>query len=1459
MAIQQEPHLIKGIQRDLSVSKFNAEFAFDAQNIRITARDSNTLLSVSNERGNKEIPLFNSSGSTVQLDGILLGYKELNDYIILFTKGTKDNIYRLENKNEFFEVFTLYSGNLNFNTDYPMECISIFENKDIQKVYWLDGLNQTRVINIVPSTETQSTWDDNTFDFVQILKLKENVQVERVELTNGMFSSGIVQYAFTYFNKYGQETNIFNSTKLNYISFPNRGASPEEKVNVSFELKITNLDTRFDYVRIYSIHRTSIDAVPTVLNVADIKVNANGTLYYNDIGTQGSIVDPSILLFVGGEEIVFQTMAQKDNTLFLGNAELKRKLVQEDLKKLLQKQPIQYTKREISSLEHPIKGIYPYKNTLSIGGDIKTFKYLEWYRFGVQLQHKTGKWSEPIFIKDLQNTHISPELNTQYSLVGAEYKVDSNIIINAVKQGFVRIRGVVVHPTLVDREVIMQGAVCPTVYNKGDRFDNSPFSQASWFSRPSIPFDISTQLYNDVAPEEKDYNDSRKAVAFNQNFNVREHFIKGNPSTYKYHRIDIVNKGAWAEFRHNNPIPSNWERNAEIQCIAQPPKVNTINKGAELIQEVANEQEFYYVDQSIVTLHSPDIEFDDSIQNLDSTGLKLRIVGVIPFTGTTSDIDIQSSTPANDNVKGGFYKETVVTENNTKLGVKSLISGGYWFDSLANKTADIGENNLVGFLIYPWHRNGSLNNQSYVEEGKVRTAMLSKKKLSNLKFSNYSRYFNNPWLAEIKGDDNHTGITPINIFNSQEQTLVKIPAPKNSNLGDLHYYGNIDKVVTASRYDHKYTVVLDYPKENLTTSSTPILTTSRVFKTLNRQHGYPIVVTGKDNVKKQSHSIFTGFSMPSIFLERSENRPYSNTNYGTDAVRIKYKSTPHAVFAFNYTTDGQQIILPTNRELFKGSLRAANTVQKPADYTNFFWNPEARKEKVNTSVITTDTVYQDTFDEYDNTVTENNDSYLLMAELYRDKVADRFGGQTEEAFENNIWLPAGPSVSLLTNLGMDSTITVKYTEGDCYFQRYDCIKTYPSTLEDQNSVTEIISFMCETRINLDGRYDRNRGQLNNLTMTPENFNKINPVYSQNNNFFQYRGVNTNKFNLNNFPNTITWTKEKQLGSLIDNWTNLTMASTLDLDGDKGEITSLNTLNNEIFCFQKQGLSNILFNSRVQIPTSDGVPIEISNGMKVEGKRYISNSIGCNNKWSIAESPSGLYFIDNITNSLYLFNGQIDSLSDKLGFRQWINTHNTQLKWDTVNYNNYRTFYDKNNNDVYFTHKDHCLCYSELIGQFTSFMSYEKTPAMFNINSDFFAFKDGKMWKQFAGDYNMFFNEYKPFSITLVSNAHPNRDKIFNNLEFRADSWDKDVIMNRDTFDRVDIWNEHQEGSSNLTFTSGVPSTLKKKFRVWRVNLPRDSKNKRDRIRNTWAFIKLGKYTPNTFKTELHDVTVSYTI
>ena len=1462
--LKQEQHIIKGMTRDLTVSKFNPEFAYECKNIRITARDNSTLLTVTNERGNSELSILTSNGNPLQVLGTLIGYNVLNNYVTLFTTGDKDRIYRLENKQTYFEGKLLYEGNLNFNVNNPIENISVYENDNIQKVYWIDGLNQSRVINIVADSTVSGSWNDSSFDFVQDLELRETVTVVRDDLASGSFSSGVIQYAFTYYNKYGQESNIFYTSPIQYISFASRGASPEEKVSNSFTITIANPDTRFDYIRVYSIHRASIDATPNVLNVVDLPINAANvrageTLTYTDNGTIGTNVDPTELLYVGGEEVVFGTMTQKDNTLFLGNADIKRKLVGPDIINSIKGGNISFNQRYVGNYVRTA-GYYPYKNSLYLGSKIKSFKYLEWYRFGVQFQYKNGKWSEPIWINDAYNGPasggmgygISPSYNGALTTVQASYSLNSDIINKVVAQGFIRARGVVVYPTLIDREVVAQGILCPTVYNIGDRFGNSPFAQSSWFARPNLAFDIERNKsnWNGIGTLFGDYDKSKAAVISNKNVNLT--IDPGTPSA-KTILIDIVNKGAWAEFRHNKPVPNNWERNAEIQCIANTPAgPYTASKDSELNSYTASHAEYFFVDQNILTLHSPDIEFDEGVQNLDSSGLKLRIVGVVPITANASEIDIQTSTPANDTSKLGFYKETIGSENNSYHGLKNLISGAFWFDKMTNmKNVDDDHGYTESFFVYAWHRNGSLNNQGPVTEGS-RTAMLDKKKISNLKFSSFSKYFNEPWLAYKANDATHTGITGVSIFNSNEQSLVRIPAPANSNLGDLNYYGNVDKVIAATRVDDAYSLTFDFSDGPKT-------------EEFNRKNGYPIVVTGVNTAESFAHQLFTGGTFPIQFVKRSDGATLTEVPNGTDAVRMKYKSTPHAVFALNYATDGRQIVMPTNRETNYTDYWNVNDANVTKGGVNhFFWNPTAKSISESETQIN-DGVFQDVISEYTSNLMDNNYSYLYLAELYNDNITNRFGGQTEEAFENNIWLPGGEPINLLNADGTPvSYASLTYTEGDTFLERYDCLKTYSYTLEDQNSVTEIVSFMCETRVNIEGRYDRNRGQLNNLTMTPENFNKVNKVYSQKNNFFNYRGINHSKFNLNYFPNTVTWTKEKQLGSIIDTWTNITMASTLDLDGDKGEVISLNTYNNEIFCFQRKGFSNILFNSRVQIPASDGMPIEITNGMKVSGKRYVSNTIGCSNKWSIVESPSGLYFIDNETNSMYLFNGEVKSISDSLGMRQWVNENNTHINWNPVTYENFRGFYDKNNNDVYFVNNNWCLCYSELVGQFTSFMSYERVPAMFNVGSEFYAFNNNKLWQQFNGDYNMFFGQYKPYSITVVANADESADKIFNTVEFRADAYDGDNLAPTKTYDTLDVYNEYQHGRVTLTDLNGRPSPLKRKFRIWRANIPRANTpingipaNNRDRIRNTWAYVKLSTETPNTYRTVFHDMTIHY--
>lgn len=1567
---------VRGMQRDLSESSFNPEYAYEIKNMRLMPTTDNTMLSLVNEKGNK-LTTINGVGDSIE--GVPIGQAVLNDNLIIFTAGNKnlieaditategiisdidsiegvnipniktnfnDIIYKLWFNNGILQGKELFNGELNFSYNYPIETIEYYENENIQKIYWTDGLNQPRMINIAAAEETIEKWSKYSFDFTVRLSLQESVTISKITNGNGSFSAGVIQYVFTYYNKYGQESNIFYTSPLYYTSYGDRGLSSEQLSSNAFQLSLMNLDNKFNFVRIYSIFRTSIDATPTIKIVTDIPVqksyyetnmynakvaepisiighdnlkesfesdfmvgmtitymdnttkvltiadftdpdttdnaerlylltsgNISGSLVksvsipsqsitivldgkfshlymeldytdgyfyvdmndlisdkykvennilgftYIDNGSTGSIIDSTALLYVGGEEVVFGTMTQKDNTLFFGDISINRKSLDNTVK--------QYFKTDFSiivvdkNIELPVvAGTYTYSSQLDkSSNDITHYKNNETYRLGIQLQHYSGRLSEPLFISD-ETLNYNPKANTILTTTFGKFVgkiTNSTFIKYMISLGYIRIRPVVVFPSLHDREVICQGVLCPTVFNVTDRSTNAPFVQSSWFTRPSAAFDVgTTNTTNLDSTTINEYTNSRVG-----------HVLKG-PGTL------TLNKGSWAEFRHFYPLPSSINRNAEIQLnYLDSDRTYDLSSDRDdnYIQGISDK---FYIDQSIVTLHSPEIEFNDSIQNMDLSSTKLRIIGAVPITAYDSSIDLTTSTSALQykNTKGvsafGFYNEKLSTDNNSTLGWKGLISAPMWIDEVAGRKTDNPNNVPTGFVVYPWHRSGSLNNTSIAVDG-YKSATLSHKTLANLRFS-----YNNVFITEYW--KNLTGLSDVQVFNANELSLLKLKAPLNSpyKFKNITYYGNVDKVIVPH--------------------------TKYVSSSIDYSDGYPIVFTTTTSTDtSQYHNLFSGTYSSWNVIGAAPDKTLTDQIGATDPVSMKYKSTPHAVIVLNYSkidNDYYQNILPTTYD-------NSSIVNPISDINkNYFW------ENVTSSGVTN--IHQDaikiSIDEYKSisNINGNKFGFLWLAELYRDNIQNKFGGNNEEAFENNSWQSAGGFVSLLDGEIPKTEVNISWDYGDTYYQRYDHLKTYPYTSSDTNSIVDIISFMCETRVNIDGRYDRNRGQSDNTNMTPTNFNLLNPVYSQSDNYFIYRKLDDDILDLDIYRNSISFTETKVAGDKIDLWTKITLASTLDLDGDKGRVRALRRYNNELFAFQDKGISNILFNSRTQINTSDNIPIEIANSGKVDGKRYLSDKVGCINKWSISESPNGLYFVDDITKNIYLFNGNLLSLSDKLGFHSWINSNSTTLDtWTPKDSKAFRTLYDKIKGETYFITDTTCLVYSENLGQFISFFSYEGIPFMVNLenkvlqintmdNSNIY-----RIWTLNEGDYNYYFGSYKPFYVTYIANPEPTLDKMFTNINYRSDTWSNNTYLESDTFDTLKVWNEYQTSTKTLTFTKGSVSNLKKKFRSWYIDIPRDSRNHRDRIRNPWIYLTLTKNNSNINKTVLHDVEVTY--
>lgn len=521
-------------------------------------------------------------------------------------------------------------------------------------------------------------------------------------------------------------------------------------------------------------------------------------------------------------------------------------------------------------------------------------------------------------------------------------------------------------------------------------------------------------------------------------------------------------------------------------------------------------------------------------------------------------------------------------------------------------------------------------------------------------------------------------------------------------------------------------------------------------------------------------------------------------------------------------------------------------------------------------------------------VIEKGDRYFFIGEIFKDfgygSSDTRYGGITLSAVETNRFVVAGPQYMLADMVG-DNTDLIYGNQGDTYFQRWDAMRIKPYSNDATNRVIDITSVMLESHLNLDGRTDLQRGITEIASVDVAQYGTLNPVYSQQNNFVLKRDLDED-FNTDTYRSSITWTMPKADMADVDEWTHITLGSTLKLDGDKGICRALRRIQNSLIAFQDRGISEILYNSRTQLSTQDGVPIEIANSGKVDGKRYITNKYGCINKWSIVEGKDALYFVDSINKAFCAFTGNsITNLSSHQGFGAWFRNNNHIEPWTPVtNAESMVAFYDKVHSDVYLVKTDEtdqpCLVYNEDLKVFTSFYSYGNVPMMTNVEDRFVSFKNGSLWLQNEGLFCNFFGQQYDFWVQYRVTPDPYGDKIWTNIDYRADFYkvldefgDYVVERNEDltdldewsyqkdeTFDVLKVWNEYQNTGENKK----VPI---KKFRIWRYVIPRALPGGTnyfglDRIRNPWVNIMLKKKYDDDSNAEqdlmqLHDVTVTY--
>lgn len=1158
-----------------------------------------------------------------------------------------------------------------------------------------------------------------------------------------------------------------------------------------------------------------------------------------DNGSIGDIIDPTELLYLGGNTICPNTFEQKDGTLFIGNYTINNNDISEEtaikIRNLLSsKLGFKY---KVTSIFYKGKNdYYNYEGQLG-ESDVAGFKYMEWYGVAIQFQNKNGRFSSPIYLGSTRNYFPSRIVDYNLSEVVGVNRGELNLDINITELAkivdtniWVKARLLIVNPTNNLKTVLCQGIISSTVFNYRDRYNNAPFTMSSWRMN-SLGKHLNPLFANSISWGEV------------QNIEISKSPIIGGDSTTRitikclmrtaYYRTIVVSEDnrvlydrtAFTIIKAKENLKK-WNANIDVTKIPDDSWINNVN----IIQEIKinnvdtivnNFGECFAYDESLVTFNSPDIE--NQYNNINKKA-KLRIIGILKSNPLFSNYLIQGS-DLNDSSKGN-----VPTKN-----IKDFTSALLWrdMDSSWDNLSNYDANKDWLFATYLWHRetsysdNGIEKKNSNGNSRKVWSKPV-KKIISNTRecTTSYLRdslsYIND--IEEInKFNYYELPIDDIKVITTNRDIIYKL----NSNMGD------------------SYTETLSYTSD-----------TNKLFPTDNE---YPIY--GQQYYAYKEDSISDYITYDTIMVD-------GRAVISKDPVRIKYKETPHAIISFG-SKNNSTIKLPRMSIKHKSEI---DRVGEDAITRRLFWNTENNS-------YTKDFIWTKYINEYANYMNPTNietnyffynanpsiNDYYYLADLCvqdPDTSPYELSNGNKDIISQYSFIPAGEAIELTGD-----TISLRGNHGDTYYQRWDCLKTFPYSTDDKNQYIDITSFFVESRINLDGRYDKQRGLKYNLGVLNTNFNLINKSYTQRNNFFNYRQIEDE--GVNNFPNQITISKTKVLGEDIDSWTNITLASVFDLDGDKGKLNAIRKINNDLYCFQDNGISRLLYNSRVQVNTSDGVPIEIANSAKLQDKQYLSDSIGCQNKWAIKSTSSGIYFIDNYNGGLYkLTSNGIESISNNkmknyfssLPIGEW-SPNNITAKID----------YDDITKDLYIITKDSSLAYNEFLGEFTSFYSYNPLYIV-NLQDKSLQLQTERIqdsalseditniWESYKGNYGSFYGSDKAeANVEFIANGDFDSDKVFETVELttsdiaKINNWKADCYP----FDTLEVSNEYQRGKNEASSIN-----VKKKFRTWRWQVPRNNKKNedgiitnRDRIRNMWAKIKLSKKYNSPLS--IYDINVAY--
>lgn len=314
----------KGMNKDLDISVLPKESYLHAENYRlVTNTDSSTT------------SLEVVDGNTIQLSSSLpsgayiLSHCIIRDILVLFViYNGCSYIYRSTITNGIIGTLTtVYDDSMspdgtrfNFSVNYPIRALGRYESDDIIKVYWTDNYNRLRFINIADTNN--QTYSVNRFD---ILPSYTESPITISNIGSGALKSGMVQYSYQLYNTYGSETAFSPPTSLLPLSSSTTtgtdilfvGDKENENSGKSVTFSISNIDIRFNRIRVVRLLHTNLLELPKINIIAELPVETSIIIVDNGNENLGEIT-PEEFNFIN-YDFICKEIETKNNILFAAN------------------------------------------------------------------------------------------------------------------------------------------------------------------------------------------------------------------------------------------------------------------------------------------------------------------------------------------------------------------------------------------------------------------------------------------------------------------------------------------------------------------------------------------------------------------------------------------------------------------------------------------------------------------------------------------------------------------------------------------------------------------------------------------------------------------------------------------------------------------------------------------------------------------------------------------------------------------------------------------------------------------------------------------------------------------------------------------------------------------------------------------------------------------------------------